>query len=1020
MFVTRSLPEMRVIIKELSRRRQMFRSSRSAARIPPAVKPMLHASIGFSLLHLFALCGAIASFQMHGTSAMVAAADPATTPDLSPRVAGFERYHGALLGDATDEEDDRQPVDELALGRLLAGELNCSACHAASGEWKAALLPKQAPRLTQVAQRVRPDWLLKYLKDPHAAKPGTTMPHLLGSLSETDREAAALALTHFLASKSPITNNFVDRGLVNRGVNTFSKVGCVACHNLPQENAVDWKTSVSLSHVSEKYTVESLSRFIKDPHEARPAARMPNLNLKDEEVREIAAWFFRDITLPSNLKFDYFEGTWSNLPDFAALKPVQQGETSGFDVELAPRNSNYGIVFHGTIKVPTSGEYQFWITSDDGSRLKIDGQTVVTMDGIHPAQTSNAKRKLEAGEHPIAVEFFQQGGGAELRVEVQGHKLSRRALESLLVPLPSTNKGATEQAAQLFEVEDNLAAKGRELFTSLNCAACHEYKIGDETLKPAQQAKTLASLDLLKGCLSENVTGPSANYRLRKDQQTAIQQALTALKEAAASPDALAALGSGKSKIHQTMLAFNCYACHQRGEYGGAEAIRDAAFETTMKEMGDEGRLPPSLNGVGDKLRDDWLQKLLNEGANTRQNYMLTRMPRYGTNAIGHLKDHFIASDRRPEPAPDSIPQFTEPEYRVKAAGRHMVGGNSLSCIKCHDFGQYPSIGIRAINLASMHSRLREDWFVRYLANPQEYRPGTRMPAAWPFGTTSLPDLLGGKPDLQIRAVWLYLQDGEKAAVPAGLVREPIELVATTGPLVYRNFIEGAGSRGIGVAFPEHVNFAWDANDMRLAMIWHGAFIDASRHWGGRGQGFTGPSGDDVLSFPAGRPIAFLKDTNEAWPEGLAREQGFRFQGYSVTPATSSGSPQSTTFRFTTGSLEVSDEIAAKKMDPNDPTIDLTRTLSIKPAASKGTSPEGTPLFRLLKAKKIEREVTSGTSQGSTGTFLIDGLWKITIRPLDGVNPADPLIRASGDQQELLLPLGDGKSATGWQIQYIW
>ena len=29
--------------------------------------------------------------------------------------------------------------------------------------------------------------------------------------------------------------------------------------------------------------------------------------------------------------------------------------------------------------------------------------------------------------------------------------------------------------------------------------------------------------------------------------------------------------------------------------------------------------------------------------------------------------------------------------YRVKAAGRHLVGGQALSCIKCHYFGPHPS-----------------------------------------------------------------------------------------------------------------------------------------------------------------------------------------------------------------------------------------------------------------------------------------------------------------------------------------
>ena len=50
-----------------------------------------------------------------------------------------------------------------------------------------------------------------------------------------------------------------------------------------------------------------------------------------------------------------------------------------------------------------------------------------------------------------------------------------------------------------------------------------------------------------------------------------------------------------------------------------------------------------------------------------------------------------------------------------------------------------------------------------------------------------------------------------------------IPLMPTSEAIIYRNFIQGAGSRAIGVGFPEHANLAFDANEIRLAMIWQGA-----------------------------------------------------------------------------------------------------------------------------------------------------------------------------------------------------
>src|SRR5205085_5023930 len=135
----------------------------------------------------------------------------------------------------------------------------------------------------------------------------------------------------------------------------------------------------------------------------------------------------------------------------------------------------------------------------------------------------------------------------------------------------------------------------------------------------------------------------------------------------------------------------------------------------------------------------------------------------------------------------------------------------------------------------------------------------------FPDGQTTLPKVLDGMVDAQIDAIWRYLSDGDKAIFPVGLVTGKIELVAFDEPIVYRNFIQGAGTRAIGVGYPEKLNLAFDANDLRLAMVWKGGFIDAARHWTDRGAGFEGPLGDDVLSLPAGASFAVLPKPDAAW-----------------------------------------------------------------------------------------------------------------------------------------------------------
>src|SRR5262249_27680558 len=145
--------------------------------------------------------------------------------------------------------------------------------------------------------------------------------------------------------------------------------------------------------------------------------------------------------------------------------------------------------------------------------------------------------------------------------------------------------------------------------------------------------------------------------------------------------------------------------CHDRNSLGGVIPGRDEFFMSDMPEMGDEGRLPPSLTGVGAKLTTDWLKSLFDQGAKDRA-YMLTRMPKFGLANVGGLATALEAADAaltKPAPAVHVVP---DNEKRIKAAGRRLVGSQGFSCIKCHTFAGQRSSGIQAISLTTMTSRL--------------------------------------------------------------------------------------------------------------------------------------------------------------------------------------------------------------------------------------------------------------------------------------------------------------------------
>jgi len=63
--------------------------------------------------------------------------------------------------------------------------------------------------------------------------------------------------------------------------------------------------------------------------------------------------------------------------------------------------------------------------------------------------------------------------------------------------------------------------------------------------------------------------------------------------------------------------------------------------DKTQQEMGEEGRVPPTLTGVGAKLNENYLRHILNDGAHDRP-YVNTRMPKFGA---GNADDFARAAD---------------------------------------------------------------------------------------------------------------------------------------------------------------------------------------------------------------------------------------------------------------------------------------------------------------------------------------------------------------------------------------
>lgn len=893
-----------------------------------------------------------------------------------PVVPGFERFQGG------------EHFDSIETGRLLLGELNCLSCHQSDQSQPLPVETKHAPILDDVGTRVRVDYLRAFLTNPQQTKPGTTMPHLFASLPEAERKQNVEALVHFLAMTGQPTEQPADPKKIGNGEKRFHEVGCTACHAARDGQEMAGDVSVPLGDLSQKYTVPSLMQFLANPLVVRPSGRMPAPHLNKNETEEIVSYLMKDLAglaadpelanLPK-IPYRYYEGQWANLPDFEKLKPKKTSEGPAFSTVSAETQNNFGLVFDAWFEAPTDGPYTFAITSDDGSEILVDGKRVAINDGLHPATTQQGKVNLKKGPHQVTVRYFQASGDIALQVKMGGpgiplgHLGPRVAATKEELLQNSKSKPDEDSKKPRFVIQPDLVEKGRALFVSVGCASCHQLQENNQALQTVaatrDRAKPLRQLAGTGGCLDAKAHSQVPFYSLTAPQRDAMAAAIQSLKEPAAGDS------KPEHRIATTMLRFNCYACHERNKIGGVPESRNEFFLTTQKEMGDEGRIPPSLGGVGAKLTANWMKKIFAEGADDRP-YMLTRMPEFGSKNVAHLQELFDSVDTM---EPVEIPEIKLPERQVKSFGRMMTGDEIFGCIKCHTFNGQRALGIQSIDMTIMTKRLKHDWFHSYLVDPATFRPGTRMPTAWPLGRSTLRDVLDGDTHRQIEAIWLYLSDGGNARPPQGLNRQAIVLAADENAVIYRNFIQGAGPRAIGVAYPEKVNLAFDANEMRLALLWQNKFIDASKHWVGRGPGFQGPLGDQVLTLWTGSPFAELAQPDLAWPRQPAKEQGYQFQGYRLTD------DNRPTFLYAFGDIQIEDfptGITGEK------SLQLKRTLSL----TRKDNSQNPLYFRAAVGKTIEKVAED--------TYRINKDYQIRIK-----SDSDPVLVTVDGHTELRLPI---------------
>lgn len=713
---------------------------------------------------------------------------------------------------------------------------------------------------------------------------------------------------------------------------------CVTCHDSPlidslpaahQGPNLKW----SARHLNPLY----LAQFIADPHQTKPGTNMPSLMGQ----------------------MDQAERTESAEAIVHFLLSI-----SG---DRVPEEANE--VDHDLVESGRSLFHSVGCVACHSPRDEIAVEH--PLDGSVPMGELRTKYSSQS-----LIAFLEDPHAARPSGRMPNMHLTHREASVLASYLLQNDEMLTAVLEKPWAVDAKLADKGKQLFTKLNCAKCHS-NIVKPNRSSARFAK-LSDMNASKGCLSSE-PGNWPDFALTQaetgDIKAAIDGGLNPL--------------NAQQTIDFTLTSFRCTACHSRDNLGGVTQQRRGHFQTTNLNLGEQGRIPPTLTDVGAKLNPKWMRDVLVNGRSIRP-YMKTRMPQYGEQNVGHLVDLFQATDKL---SATKLANASDPKESRKL-GLKLVGNQGLNCAACHTYQYKLSDTMPAVDLTEMAQRLKKDWFYQYMLAPQKFSPNTVMPSYWPGGQALRSDI-AGTPEDQIETIWQYLLEGRHGRAPAGVIKEPLEIVVTNEARILRRQYPEIGKRGIGVGYPGGVNLAYDAQQMRLATIWKGKFVDPASAWYGQGSGNVRAMGPAIhlLKGPD------LYDTTMPVITDNRRPSAHQFKGYSLDQE------RRPTMRYKFGTTDVEDYFSEFK-DETTGQVQLRRRVTLTSHAERKQL-----RFRLGQTENANSDKTDGESDGSYR--IGKGL---TIRI---VSEQKPVITPNGQRLYLHLELAPQQSQE-IVIEYLW
>jgi len=603
----------------------------------------------------------------------------------------------------------------------LVEELGCYGCHPIEGfdKDKNRMI---GPDLIEISSKVNPGWLVSWLQGPKGFRTSTRMPDF--KLSESD----AMAITSYLWQNSegfePGEPEEFDEETVDEGAFIFESIGCLACHSDIEE---DGKIhGPNLARIGEKINYEYLVSWLLEPKKHQPRTRMPDIRLDEEDAQYVAAFLM-------SLKGGYLEV----LSDEDKVRLTDE-KTASKGKDLINRYGCFGC--HNIQGMEEKTKIGVELSEIGSKHIHLFDFGLLEKELLHEVGLKSSHENIgEARRAWLRAKLtnprqFDEGRykRPEDKLRMPNFKLTKDEIETLLVLLTGMREGELpESYIAKLEGDKKSLVEGKGVIDKFNCMGCHQFSIDTLHLKDGVVAKGMVKLEE-----EENLY-----FQLWEDNE-----------------------GLGRKAGETVQIANEVIKSMSRSEGGDiGDFIIDYHVEVEGR-VAEEAKVftPPVLYGEGKKVQSAWLFEFLEEPVALRP-WLDVRMPTFKMteDEATVLARYFAALEKEEYPYEYIIEtkekyleerEEEKPGYLTMA--EHLFNSKNVNCASCHVRGDITPEGEPADwapDLSKARERLKPDWIVNWLLDPQLIQPGTKMPKFFREGVFQ--DIFPGTPEEQAVAL---------------------------------------------------------------------------------------------------------------------------------------------------------------------------------------------------------------------------------------------------------------------------